>query len=86
MKANDSKSSLSYLNKLVDQYNKTTYGHSIGKRLINPDYSALTENIEMNHKAPKFKINESKLLIIRIFLVKVTPKTGQEKNLLSVLC
>ena len=43
MKANDSKSDLAYLNKLVDQYNNT-YHHSIGKKAINVDYSALTEN------------------------------------------
>ena len=43
MKANDSKSDLTYLNKLVDQYNNT-YHHSIGKKAINADYSALTEN------------------------------------------
>ena len=43
MKANDSKSDLAYLNKLVDQYNNT-YHHSIGKKAINADYSALTEN------------------------------------------
>ena len=39
MTANDSKSYLSYLNKLVDQYNNTYY-HSI-KETINADYSAL---------------------------------------------
>ena len=43
MKANDSKSDLAYLNKLVDQYTNT-YHHSIGKKAINADYSALTEN------------------------------------------
>ena len=43
MKANDTKSDLAYLNKLVDQYNNT-YHHSIGKKAINADYSALTEN------------------------------------------
>ena len=31
MKTNDNKSDLSYLNKLVDQYNNT-YNHSIGKK------------------------------------------------------
>ena len=38
MTANDRKSYLSYLNKLVPQYNNT-YHHSIGKKLINADYS-----------------------------------------------
>ena len=38
--ANDSKSYLSYLNKLADQYNNT-YHHSIGNKTINADYSLL---------------------------------------------
>ena len=57
MTANDCKSYLPYLNKLVDQYNNT-YHHSINKKPIDFDYSALTENIETNLKAPKFKVNE----------------------------
>ena len=57
MTANDSKSYLPYLNKLVDQYNNT-YHHSINKKPINADYSASTENIESNCKAPKFKVND----------------------------
>ena len=57
MTANDSKSYLSYLNKLVDQYNNT-YHHSINKKPINAYYSALTEKIESNPKAPKFKIKD----------------------------
>ena len=46
MTANDCKSYLSYLNKLVDQYNNT-YHHCIGKKTI-----------ETNSKAPKFKVND----------------------------
>ena len=42
MLANDSKSYLSYLNEIVDQY-KHTYHHSMNKKPINLDYSALTE-------------------------------------------
>ena len=57
MTANDSKSYLSYLNKLIDQYNNI-YHHSINKKPINADYSALTEKIETNSKAPKFKVND----------------------------
>ena len=38
--ANDSKSYLGYLNKLVDQYNNTYY-HFIGKKPVDADYSAL---------------------------------------------
>ena len=57
MTADDSKSCLSYLNKLVDQYNNT-YHHVIGKKIFNAHYSALTENIETNPNAPKFILND----------------------------
>ena len=45
------------MNKLVDQYNNT-YHHSINKKPINADYSALTEPNETNSKVPKFKVND----------------------------
>ena len=84
MTANNSKSYLSYLNKLVDQYNKPH--HSFSKKSFSADYYALTEKIETNHKAPKFKVNDRvRVLSIRIFLVKVTLKIGQKKYLLSIL-
>ena len=57
MAVNDSNTYLPYLNKLVNQHNNT-YHHSINKRPINADYSALTENIESSPKAPKFKVND----------------------------
>ena len=57
MTANDEKSYLAYLNKLVDQYDNN-YQYSINKKPINADSSALTEKIETNHKAPKFKVND----------------------------
>ena len=53
----NSKSSLSYLSKLVDQYN-AIYLHSINKKPINADYFALTDKIETTSKAPKFKVND----------------------------
>ena len=56
MTANNNKSYLSYLNKLVNQ-NNNTYHHSISKKPINTDYSASTEKTETNVKAPKFKGN-----------------------------
>ena len=56
MAANDSKSYFHYLNKLVDQYNDT-YHHSINKKPINADYSALTKKIETKYKAPRFQVN-----------------------------
>ena len=49
--ANDTKPYISYLNKLVDKYNNT-YCHSVGKKPINTDYSAFTEEIKLSHKAP----------------------------------
>ena len=45
------------MNKLVDQYNNT-YHHFVNKKPINADYSALTEKIETNPKASKFKVND----------------------------
>ena len=57
MTAKDSKSYLSYLNKLINQCDNT-YHHSINKKPINTDYSALTEKVETNPKAPKFKVND----------------------------
>ena len=45
MTANDSKSYLPFLNKLVDQ-NNNTYHHPINKKPINADFYDLTENIE----------------------------------------
>ena len=44
MATNDSKFSLSYLNKLVNQYNNN-YHHSINKKTIDAEYSALTEKL-----------------------------------------
>ena len=55
MSSNDSKF-LSQLNKLLDQNNYTQH-HSINKKPIHADYSALTE-IKSSPKAPKFKVND----------------------------
>ena len=49
---------LGYLNKLVDESNNS-YLHSIVKKSIDADYSTLTEKIESNPKAPKFKVVET---------------------------
>ena len=80
MTANDSKSYLPYLNKLVDQYNNT-YHHSINKKPINSSaysdhYSALTENTESNPKAPKFKVNDR----VRITKYKKIFSKGYTEN------
>ena len=57
MRANYSKSYLSYLNKLVDQYNNTNH-HSTNKKHISVNYSALNEKVKTIIKIPKFKVND----------------------------
>ena len=61
MTANNSKSQLPYLNKLVEQYSNT-YHHYINKKPINTDYSTWTEKRETTPRTHKFKIND----IVRI--------------------
>ena len=53
----DSKSFLSYLNELVDEYNNT-YHCSVGKKPIHADYFALTKEIELSQKSPKFEVGD----------------------------
>ena len=79
MTANDRESYLPYLNKLVDQYNNY---HSIGKNPINADYSALTEKIETNPKATKFKVNDG----VRITNYKNIFSKGYTKNWSREIC
>ena len=57
MTANDNKSCLGYLNKLVDQCNNT-YHRFIDKKPTDATYSALTEEIELSHKSLVFKVGE----------------------------
>ena len=45
------------MNKLVNQYNNT-YNRCIGKKQTDGNYSVLTEKIETNLKAPKFKVGD----------------------------
>ena len=59
MRANDSKSYLSHLNKLVDQYDNT-YLHSVDKKPFNAN-SVLTEKTETNPKPPEFKVNDYRI-------------------------
>ena len=84
MTANNSKFYLSYFNKSVDQYNHN-YHHCVGKKPINSDYSVLTEKIETNPRTPKFEFGERVTITkYKIFIVKVTQKTGQEKYSLLI--
>ena len=76
MTANDSKSYLSYLNELADQYNNT-YHHSINKNPINADYSTLTEKNEINFKTSKCKANDR----VRVIKYKNIFRKGYTKYL-----
>ena len=85
MAANNRKSCLRCLNNMVDQYS-STYHHSVNKKSIDVDYSDLTEKLRPILKLLNLKlVIESELLDIRIFLVNVMLKIGQEKNLLLIL-
>ena len=75
MTANDTKSYLPCLNKLVDQYNNI-YHHSINKKPINADCSSLIEKIDTNPKAPKFKVNDN----VQITKYKDTFSKGYTEN------
>ena len=57
MTANESKYYLSYLNKLVDQQNKT-YHYALNKKYMKAYYSALIEKNKSNPKSSKFQINQ----------------------------
>ena len=82
----DSKSYLNHLKKLVDQYNYTQHP-SIFKKLIDADYSALTEKIETNLKAPKFKVGDRvRIPKYKNIFSKGYAEIGQEKYFLSILC
>ena len=83
MTTDDSKSYLSSLNKLVDQY-YNTYHHSVNKKPINAGYSALRLRQILKLLSLNLMI-ESELLSIRKFLVKFTLKIGQGKYFLWIL-
>ena len=56
MTSNDSKTYLSY-SKLINEYNNT-YHQSIDNNSINADYPDLTDEVESNRKALKFKTGD----------------------------
>ena len=68
MIANDRKSYLAYLIKLVDQYNNT-YHHFINKKPINADYFTLTKKLRLILKLLnlkfKFKIKDDRVRITK---------------------
>ena len=63
------------MNKLVDEYNNS-YHHSIGKKFVDTDYSALTEEIKTNPQAPKFKVGDR----VRITKYQSIFSKGYSKN------
>ena len=68
MTANNEHFYLSYLKKVVDEYNHN-YQDSIGKKPVDADYSALSEKIETNLKSPRFKFGvRVKIACIKKFL------------------
>ena len=76
MTANDTKSYIPYINKLVDKYNN----HSVNTKPIYADYSALSGKIETNTESPKFKVTDrARITKCKNILVKFTPKIGPEK-------
>ena len=85
METNDSKSYVSHLNQLVDQYNNTSH-HSVKKNLLMLIILLwLKKSIRILKLLNLKLITESKLLSTRIFLVKATLNVGEEKSLFLIL-
>ena len=79
MIANDSKSYLSYLNKLGEQYSNT-YHIPLMKNVLMLIILLWLKELRRILKLLNLKLMlESELLSIKIFLAKVTLKIGQEK-------
>ena len=75
MTANDSKSNLFYLNKLLDEYIILIIV-LLARKPIDADYSALNEEIETNPKASKFKAGYR----VRITKYKIIFNKGYAEN------
>ena len=86
MTANDSKSHIPYLNKLVDYYNNTLIIILLIKYLLMLLILLLLKKLRRILKLRSLKLMiKLKLLSIKIFLVKAILKIGQDKYLLSIL-
>ena len=84
MTANDNKSYLSYLNKLVDQY-KIHMIIVLVKNLLMPIILPWLK-IKTNSEAPKLKTNDRVgISKYKSFLVNITLKIGQQKCLVLTL-
>ena len=85
MTANGSKPYLDYLNKLVEM--NIAILVITGKKPINANYFALTEETESNHKAPKFKASDRvRITKYKNIFSKGYPKIGHKKYLWLILC
>lgn len=70
-----------YLNELLEEQ-KNTYHHSIVKKPFNTYCLDFTEEVESNHKVPKFNVVD-RFRVTDIELIKnITPKTSEEKYFL----
>ena len=86
MTADNGKSYLDYLKKLVDKYNNT-YHYSISKKPIDANYSVFSEKIETNPKAPIFKVGDRvRITRYKNIFSKGAPVIGTEKYLVLILC
>ena len=79
--ANDSKTYLGYLDKLVNEYNNTCHC-SFDKKLIHVNCSTLSKQIESSQKVPTFKVGDR----LRIAKYKAIQEIGQKEFLLLILC
>ena len=85
MPANDSKSYLNCLNILAGWY-YTNYNYSIDKESINADYSALIEETESSHHAPKVEVGNTVKINTHKNIFSKGYKISQEKYLWLILC
>ena len=69
------------MNEIIDQYNNT-YHHSVNKKSINVDHSALTEKIETNPKAFQFNVNDR----VRTIKYKNIFSKGYNENWSKEIC
>ena len=74
--------SLIFLIWIICNQHNNTYHHSINKKLVNADYSALTEQIETNLKASNFKVNDR----VRITKCKSIFSNGYPENFYHWFC
>ena len=80
-----SKYYLNYLDKLVDNDYNNTYHVSISKKSVDADYSALTEEIKLSNKTPKFEVVD-RIRITKYRNIFMKRYIKKEKYLWLILC